>query len=158
MPYYTRFATPLCEILLVGSSSGVRYLHLYNGEGSAPPPPSPHWEANPGPLAEAQEQIEAYLAGERTSFSLSLAPKGTPFQLRVWEAVSTIPYGETRSYGEIASTMGAPRAARAVGMAVSLNPLPLLIPCHRVIGSDGSLTGFAPGLTLKRALLTLETP
>ena len=90
------------------------------------------------------------------TFDLPLSPGGTPFQRQVWEALTAIPYGETRTYGEVAAAIGRPRAVRAVGQADHRNPLPILIPCHRVVGADGSLTGYAGGLALKRALLALE--
>ena len=108
------------------------------------------------PLAEARRQLEAYFEGELREFDLPLAPQGTGFQLRVWEALRAIPYGETISYGELARRVGDPGAARAVGLANGRNPLPVIVPCHRVIGADGSLTGFGGGLDRKRALLELE--
>lgn len=109
------------------------------------------------PLLDAAEaQLREYFARTRRTFDLPLDPHGTAFELRVWAALRTIPYGETRSYGAIAAAIGNPRAARAVGMANHRNPLPILIPCHRVIGADGSLTGYAGGLAAKRRLLALE--
>lgn len=109
------------------------------------------------PLLDAAEaQLREYFAGTRRTFDLPLAPRGTAFQQRVWAALRTIPYGETRTYGELAAAIGNPRAARAVGMANHRNPLPILIPCHRVIGADGSLTGYAGGVETKRKLLALE--
>ena len=107
-------------------------------------------------LAEAARQIREYLAGERTLFSLPLAPHGTPFQLRVWEIIRQIPWGRTMTYGAISLLLGDRAKARAVGGAAGANPLPLVIPCHRVIGTDGSLTGFACGLAMKELLLELE--
>lgn len=104
----------------------------------------------------AARQLSEYFAGKRKAFDLPLAPEGTDFQKRVWEELTKIPYGETRSYGELAAALGNPRAARAVGMANNRNHLMIVIPCHRVIGADGSLTGFGGGLGMKRALLALE--
>ena len=104
-------------------------------------------------LDAAEAQLHEYFARTRRTFDLPLDPRGTAFELRVWAALRTIPYGETRSYGAIAAAIGSPRAARAVGMANHRNPLPILIPCHRVIGADGSLTGYAGGLETKRRLL-----
>ncbi len=101
-------------------------------------------------------QLAEYFAGQRRQFDVKLAPKGTPFQLAVWRALQDIPYGETRSYAEIAHTIGRPSATRAVGAANGANPIPIIIPCHRVIGSNGSLTGFGGGLNVKRQLLDLE--
>ncbi|MFR8257249.1 MAG: methylated-DNA--[protein]-cysteine S-methyltransferase [Oscillospiraceae bacterium] len=107
-------------------------------------------------LDAAEAQLHEYFARTRRTFDLPLDPRGTAFELRVWTALRTIPYGETRSYGAIAAAIGSPQAARAVGMANHRNPLPILIPCHRVIGADGSLTGYAGGLETKRRLLALE--
>ena len=109
-------------------------------------------------LASAQRQIEEYLRGERRAFDLPVRLQDTPFRMRVWQALQEIPWGETRSYGDIARQIGAPRAARAVGMANHANPLMLLVPCHRVIGADGSMGGFAAGCAIKAALLRLESP
>lgn len=107
-------------------------------------------------LKEAGEQLTEYLAGKRKSFTLVFAPSGTAFQQKVWKALLEIPYGETRSYGEIAKSIGQPQAARAVGMANNKNPLPIVIPCHRVIGANGKLVGYAGGLDVKEQLLKLE--
>jgi len=107
-------------------------------------------------LLEAERQLRDYFAGVRRTFALPLAPEGTPFQRAVWDALCTVPYGETRSYGEIAAQVGRPKAARAVGMANHRNPIPIVIPCHRVIGGDGSLTGYGGGLDKKSFLLELE--
>jgi methylated-DNA-[protein]-cysteine S-methyltransferase len=104
----------------------------------------------------ARAQLETYLAGERRDFSLALAPRGTRFQHRVWAALRAIPFGETRTYGQLAALLGNPSAARAVGRANATNPICVLVPCHRVIGADGSLTGFAFGEDIKRRLLALE--
>ena len=104
----------------------------------------------------ARQEIEEYLNGDRKSFSSPLDMQGTPFQIEVWNELLNIPYGETRSYGEIAAAVGRPRAARAVGAALGANPLPIIVPCHRVIGKNGSLVGFGGGLRLKEQLLLLE--
>jgi methylated-DNA-[protein]-cysteine S-methyltransferase len=108
-------------------------------------------------LAEAARQLDAYFAGDLREFSLPLRPSGTPFQLSVWEALREIPYGETATYGDLARSVGRPTAARAVGRANGQNPLPIVVPCHRVIGTDGTLTGYAGGLSFKQALLALES-
>jgi methylated-DNA-[protein]-cysteine S-methyltransferase len=115
-----------------------------------------HLEPAPERLVEVRRQLAEYFAGERTTFDLELAPEGSPFQLEVWEALREIPWGETRSYGEIARGIGRPNASRAVGAANGANPIPIVVPCHRVIGSDGSLTGFGGGLQAKTVLLELE--
>jgi methylated-DNA-[protein]-cysteine S-methyltransferase len=108
------------------------------------------------PFSAAADQLEAYFAGTLTEFTLPLAPAGTPFQRRVWAGLRAIPYGETWSYGQLADKIGSPAAARAVGLANGRNPIAVMIPCHRVIGSDGSLTGYGGGLDRKRYLLDLE--
>ena len=108
-------------------------------------------------LAETARQLAAYFAGELREFDLPLRPGGTPFQLTVWEALRGIPYGETVTYGELARRIGRPTAARAVGSANHHNPLPIVVPCHRVIGADGTLTGYAGGLGVKSALLAVES-
>lgn len=109
------------------------------------------------PLLDAAEaQLREYFAGARRTFDLPLAPHGTAFQQRVWTALRTIPYGETRTYGELAAAIDSPNASRAVGMANHRNPLPIVIPCHRVIGANGTLTGYAGGVEIKRRLLALE--
>lgn len=108
------------------------------------------------PFKAAADQLDAYFAGRLTSFDLPLAPHGSGFQRRVWAALQEIPYGQTQSYGELAVRVGSPGAARAVGLANGRNPIGIVIPCHRVVGSDGSLTGYGGGLERKRALLDLE--
>ena len=109
------------------------------------------------PLLDAAEaQLREYFAGARRTFDLPLAPHGTAFQQRVWAALRAIPYGETRTYGELAAAIDSPNASRAVGMANHRNPIPIIIPCHRVIGANGTLTGYAGGLEIKRRLLALE--
>ena len=105
---------------------------------------------------EAATQLMEYFAGKRRTFSLPLAPKGTPFQKEVWQALSSIPYGQTRSYADIAAQVGRPKAVRAVGMANNRNPTPIVIPCHRVVGSSGDMVGYAYGTKIKRYLLELE--
>ncbi|MEU3861077.1 methylated-DNA--[protein]-cysteine S-methyltransferase [Streptomyces sp. NPDC028722] len=107
-------------------------------------------------FAEAREQLETYFAGESTGFTVRLGLHGTPFQRSVWQQLARIPYGETRTYGELADLLGNPRASRAVGLANGRNPVGIIIPCHRVVGSDGSLTGYGGGLDRKRRLLDFE--
>lgn len=114
------------------------------------------WEHDPTAFPEAAEQLEAYFAGDLTTFDLDLDMVGTAFQRRVWEALTTIPYGETRSYGEIARQIDTPGASRAVGLANGHNPISIIVPCHRVIGSNGSLTGYGGGIERKRILLGME--
>jgi methylated-DNA-[protein]-cysteine S-methyltransferase len=111
---------------------------------------------DPARTAGLRRQLEEYFAGERREFDLTLAPEGTPFERSVWEELRRIPFGETRSYGEIARAIGRPNAFRAVGRANGANPIPIVVPCHRVIGADGSLTGFGGGLEAKSRLLEIE--
>lgn len=140
----------------------VGYLGLGEEEGALvrlylPNTPQPRLASRETPLlTRAREELMEYLRGERRSFTLPLRPEGTPFQQRVWEALQAIPWGETRTYGDIARAAQCPRGFRAVGMACNRNPLPILIPCHRVVSVDGALTGYAGGLELKRQLLELE--
>ncbi|MDX1884445.1 methylated-DNA--[protein]-cysteine S-methyltransferase [Mycolicibacterium sp. 120270] len=114
------------------------------------------WESDDNAFPEAVEQLESYFAGELFDFDLELDMVGTPFQRKVWTALLTIPYGETRSYGEIAAQIGSPGAFRAVGLANGHNPIGIIVPCHRVIGANGSLTGYGGGLDRKRTLLAME--
>ena len=149
MEFYC-FSTPLGMMAAEEEEGAIRRVYL-------PGRPIPRVASRPTPLLKgAEEQLMEYLAGERKAFDLPLAPQGTPFQQRVWRALQEIPYGQTRSYREIAQTVDSPRGFRAVGMANHRNPIPIFIPCHRVVGADGSLTGYAGGLELKRQLLGLE--
>jgi methylated-DNA-[protein]-cysteine S-methyltransferase len=147
-----RMDTPIGTLTLVASDAGLRAV-LFDGQ-LAPP----GTVAAPNPVLEAAaEQLREWFAGARTTFDVPLDLDGaTPFQRRAWRALADIPYGTTRSYGEQARVLGAPRAARAVGAANGRNPLPVVLPCHRLVGADGSLTGFAGGLDVKRALLAHE--
>jgi methylated-DNA-[protein]-cysteine S-methyltransferase len=129
---------------------------LYTNVDRRPPALDPGLAHDAGPFREATRQVEAYFAGARTTFDLQLAPRGTAFQRTVWAALLAIPYGHTASYGAVAARIGTPGASRAVGRANGANPISILIPCHRVIGGDGSLTGYGGGIDIKRALLDLE--
>jgi len=151
---YTYVDSPVGRLLLAGEAGVLKRIRFQSGSRAGGPEPG--WRCDPEPFREAARQLEAYFAGARRSFDLPLAPEATPFQSRVLEALRGIPYGETRSYKDIAIALGDPGAVRAVGSANGRNPLPLVIPCHRVIGSDGSLTGFGGGLETKRFLLDLE--
>ena len=144
------FETPL-GVMAAGEENGA-LVRVYL-PGTPMPRLMPH---RTGLLERAEGQILEYLKGERQVFDLPLSPVGTPFQLEVWKALGDIPFGQTRTYGEIAAAIGRPGAARAVGMANHRHPLPILIPCHRVVGADGALTGYAGGIEMKRALLALE--
>ncbi|WP_045727931.1 methylated-DNA--[protein]-cysteine S-methyltransferase [Xanthomonas sp. GPE 39] len=153
--YYDRFATPIGELTVaVGHEESVH--HLLFPENRYDAPDRADWIHDPAPVREARRQLQAYFDGERTGFELPLAPHGTVFQRRVWQALADIPYGATWSYAQLAQHLGQPRAVRAVGAANGRNPLPILLPCHRVIGANGTLTGFGGGLPTKAALLELE--
>ena len=147
---YTQIPSPIGPLLLDGTEDALQGLHM------APAAPLPGWRSAREPFAGAIEQLEQYFAGDRIEFDLELDMQGTAFQKDVWNALLTIPYGETRSYGEIARQIGRPDRARAVGAANGSNPTSIIVPCHRVIGSDGSLTGYGGGLDRKRFLLELE--
>lgn len=149
-------ATAHGEMLLGGNEEVLHHVLLPNAATAARPRLADADRGRPPAVARAETQIEEYFAGERTSFDLALEPIGTEFQRAVWLALDTIPYAKTASYGDIARRVGRPTAFRAVGMANSQNPLPVVLPCHRVIGSDGSLTGFGGGLELKEAMLAHE--
>jgi methylated-DNA-[protein]-cysteine S-methyltransferase len=152
--HFTKIKSPLGPLLLVADDSGLRQAGFV--EGKHPAQPDPAWIESPVPLAEPIRQLRAYFAGELETFDLPLAPQGTAFQLRVWKLLCDIPYGETVSYGELARRAGNPKASRAVGLANGRNPIPIIIPCHRVIGSNGKLTGYGGGLPIKEKLLALE--
>jgi methylated-DNA-[protein]-cysteine S-methyltransferase len=151
---YTYLESPLGRILLAGGPGGLKAINFQDGQGALSP--AADWEPSPEGLREAAEQIGAYFAGRLRTFELALDPGGTPFQRQVYRALQAIPYGETTSYGALARRLGRPNAARAVGAANGRNPLPIVVPCHRVIGNDGSLTGYYGGLRIKAFLLALE--
>ena len=151
---YTTMDSPIGELLLLGDGEA---LHgLYMQEGRKPIGISPSWELSPAAFADVREQLTEYFAGGRTSFDVPLVMAGAPFQRRVWHALQDIPYGETISYGELARRVGNAKASRAVGLANGRNPLAIVVPCHRVIGADGSLTGYGGGLDRKVWLLEHE--
>lgn len=151
-----RFRTmdsPVGLLTLAGRDGRLRHLRMVDQTYE---PDRNGWEADATAFPDAVEQLVAYFAGELTTFDLDLDLTGTAFQRRVWEALLTIPYGETRSYGEIARQIGAPAASRAVGLANGHNPIGIIVPCHRVIGANGSLTGYGGGIAKKRTLLGME--
>jgi len=152
--YYCYLDTPLGDLLLGGDEDGLELVSF--PEGTRRREPDPAWIYNEKPFAEVRRQLTEYFAGERTAFDLPLKPTGTAFQLRVLDELQKIPYGTTCSYSDIAERIGKPRAVRAVGAANGRNPIPIIIPCHRVIGAGGDLTGFGGGLAAKQALLKLE--
>lgn len=148
---FTRFASPLGEILVCGDDQGLQRLVLAAEEVPDPP----EGQRDDAAFDDVREQVLGYLAGRRRHFSLELAPGGSDFQRQVWAALVRIPYGETRTYGDLARRLGRDGAARAIGAANGANPLPLLIPCHRVVAADG-LGGYSGGTALKQRLLVLE--
>ena len=148
------FDTPVGKMMAIGDDAALHFVHL---PGSFDDVSLPIDRAGtPGAVGETVDQIEAYFDHRLKTFSLPLDPKGTDFQRRVWLALAEIPYGQTESYGQLAERVGNPKACRAVGLANGRNPIPLVLPCHRVIGSNGSLTGYGGGLDLKQRLLDHE--
>ena len=154
MTTYSTFKSPVGELLLVGDDEGLRGLYLPDHRRG--PQVAAGWRRDDGALAAVRAQLAGYFAGDRTEFDLPLVPDGTPFQLRVWEALKQIPYGETRCYGDLAKQLGRAGAARAVGAANGRNPISIVVPCHRVVGAGGALTGYAGGVVVKRTLLDHE--
>jgi methylated-DNA-[protein]-cysteine S-methyltransferase len=152
--YYCYLETPIGDLLLAGDEEALTLVGF--PQGSMRHDPEPDWIYNEKPFVEARRQLAEYFAGDRKSFELPLKLTGTEFQVRVLEELQRIPYGETKSYRDIAERIGRPKAVRAVGAANGRNPIPIIIPCHRVIGSHGELTGFGGGLDTKEALLRLE--
>jgi methylated-DNA-[protein]-cysteine S-methyltransferase len=153
MIHYRTIDSPIGPLALAGRGKVLTYLRMVDQTYE---PDRTNWVPDDRAFPDAVEQLEAYFAGERTDFDLELSLAGSEFQRRVWQALLTIPYGETRSYGEIAEQIGASGAARAVGLANGRNPIAIIVPCHRVIGASGSLTGYGGGLERKQSLLELE--
>jgi len=152
--HYRQIASPVGTLTIAATDAG---LHAIEFPSNRHPQRRQGWREGDHPLLrQAQAQLDEYFAGERQAFDLPLAPQGTPFQREVWFALAAIPYGQTASYAQLASSVDRPAASRAVGAANGRNPLPIVLPCHRVIGADGSLTGFGGGLPTKRFLLELE--
>jgi methylated-DNA-[protein]-cysteine S-methyltransferase len=151
---FTRIESPVGPLLLASDGSALLNIDFVNGRRAASPDPS--WREDDTQFREPIRQLRAYFAGELKEFSLPLAPQGTTFQQKVWTGLCEIPYGETITYGELARRVGNPNASRAVGLANGSNPIPIIIPCHRVIGSNGKLTGYGGGLPIKEKLLALE--
>ncbi|MCT4617329.1 MAG: methylated-DNA--[protein]-cysteine S-methyltransferase [Candidatus Gracilibacteria bacterium] len=155
--YYDIFDTKLCQVLLVGNNDGLKILEMkFLDELEKDFKINENWEENNDFFTDIREQILEYFDGKRKKFNIKLNLDGTDFQKKVWEQLIKIPYGETASYKEIATKVGNSKASRAVGLANNKNPIPIIIPCHRVIGSDGKLTGFAHGIGNKQKLLDLE--
>ena len=152
--HYHVMASPIGDLLMAGEADALQVVHFQGGVRPMQPPAQ--WVRDARPFREVVRQLEAYFDGKLRDFNLPLSPSGTDFQLKVWRTLQTIPYGETWSYGQLARRIRRPDAPRAVGAANGQNPIPVIIPCHRVIGADGSLTGFGGGLPIKQKLLALE--
>lgn len=152
--YYCYHSSPVGSLLLAGDGDGLRLIAFE--QERHPVSPEPGWIEDPTPLRRTMTYLDAYFNGKKPKVRVPAVLTGTPFQLAVWSVLQDIPYGETCSYGEVARQVGKPAAARAVGAAVGQNPIPILIPCHRVVGASGALTGFGGGLGVKRTLLALE--
>jgi methylated-DNA-[protein]-cysteine S-methyltransferase len=156
MTRYIRFVTPLGSLFATAAGSSLTGIHFEGGRHA--PAIAREWTEDPdsSPLRECAQQLRDYFEGKRQRFDLPLMPQGTPFQKRVWEEIARIPYGSTLTYAELAARAGAPGAARAAGAATGRNPLSIVVPCHRVVGTDGTLTGYAGGLERKTMLLEIE--
>jgi methylated-DNA-[protein]-cysteine S-methyltransferase len=151
---YTTVDSPIGELLLLGDDRRLR--GLYMQDGRKPARVAVDWEPDASAFTDTIAQLDEYFDGRRTTFELSLDMRGSPFEQRVWRALQDIPYGKTASYGEVAQRVGQPSAARAVGLANGRNPIAVIVPCHRVIGANGTLTGYGGGLERKQLLLELE--
>lgn len=154
MKQYCYYQSPIGKLLLVGTDGVLEALYFSNSQEHVHI--SEDWQCDESCFQIALTQLAEYFAGTRREFDLKMAPKGTAFQKSVWQELQKVPFGQTASYGEIAERIGNKKASRAVGMANGKNPIPIIVPCHRVIGKDGSLTGFGGGLEVKRQLLKLE--
>lgn len=152
--FYSYIDSPLGDLLVVRDEDGITGLYLPTGRHKKTPITG--WTRDDTAFDDARQQLAEYFAGERTEFTLPLNPHGTAFQMTVWNALKQIPFGETASYGETAQAIGNPTASRAVGLANGQNPISIVVPCHRVIGANGSLTGYGGGLDAKRWLLSHE--
>ena len=152
MTLYTTVSSPIGELMLCGDEASLTALHLPGHWAK----PAAGWQRDDVRFADVARQLDEYFAGERTTFDVPLRMDGGPFEREVWAELLNIPYGATTSYGEIARRVGKPHASRAVGAANGRNPVAIIVPCHRVIGSDGTLTGYGGGLERKRTLLDLE--
>jgi methylated-DNA-[protein]-cysteine S-methyltransferase len=152
--YYAEMESPVGQLRLVAEEMGLRTVWFLRGRKKEEP--EAEWKEDAAFFIDVRRQLREYFSGTLKEFDIPLLMDGTEFQKRVWKMLQTIPYGETISYGELAKKIGDPKAVRAVGAANGQNPIPIIVPCHRVIGSDGSLTGFGGGIENKRKLLELE--
>lgn len=154
--YYTRYQSGLAPIILVGDENGLERLYFDVPQAKQKLDMSPLWIENTSFFAEVIKQLDEYFAGDRKEFDVKLNLTGSEYQRKIWELLKEIPYGQTRTYKEIAERSGDPNASRAVGNANGKNPVPLIIPCHRVVGADSKLTGYAFGVELKQKLIQFE--
>ena len=152
--WFTEIESPVGPLRLAADEAGLRRIDFLAGSGESAPPSD--WIRAEARLKPVIQQLKEYFAGARRDFEGPLAPEGTPFQQRVWQCLREIPYGATVSYGELAARVGNPKASRAVGLANGRNPIPIVIPCHRVIGKNGTLVGYGGGLAIKQKLLAIE--
>lgn len=155
---YDLLPTALGELLVTDHGEGLSGLYFPGHRRGKGPQVEEGWVRDATPFVALREQLDDYLAGRRRDFDLPLSPRGTPFQREVWDQLASIPYGETVTYGEVALAIGRPRSTRAVAAAIGANPLSIIVPCHRVVGANRTLTGYAGGLDRKRHLLDLEHP
>jgi methylated-DNA-[protein]-cysteine S-methyltransferase len=157
MHYYELYESPQGQMLLVADGEGLSGVY-FDGQKYLPRV-EPEWrrDARHAPLCQAKRELAEYFGGERKRFETELAPEGTPFQQTVWKAISAVGFGKTTTYSELALRAGFPGSARAAGAATGRNPISIIVPCHRIVGSNGGLTGYAGGLDRKRALLALES-
>lgn len=153
--YYTKIQSPVGPLLLAADDRGLCFISFSASRRAVHVQPG--WKRDPAPFEETVRQLQAYFRGELKEFTVPLAFEGTPFQQSVWKNLLAIPYGKTISYSQLADRVGQPKAVRAVGLANGQNPIPIIIPCHRVIGSNGKLTGYGGGLPIKEKLLALES-
>ena len=154
MTIYTHLSSPIGPLLLVADDSGLREIRF--AKNGQPAKPDREWKKDSSAFSATKRQLTDYFGGKLETFDLAVCPQGTDFQQSVWSELCKIPYGDTISYGELARRVGNPNASRAVGLANGSNPIPIIIPCHRVIGSNGKLTGYGGGLDIKEKLLALE--
>jgi methylated-DNA-[protein]-cysteine S-methyltransferase len=155
MTVYDMIDSPIGQLLVTADDDGLTGIYMENHKGG--PAVASDWRRDPSKFREVSEQLRAYFAGELTEFNVPLNLRGTQFQKAVWTQLQTIPFGHTATYGDLAKTLGAPNASRAVGSAVGRNPVSIVVPCHRVLGAGGAITGYAGGVTRKRTLLELES-
>jgi len=154
--YYDIYKSPFCDIILVGNKEGLQHLHLNTGKGNRIFELSSSWIKNPYFFKDTISQLDLYFKGKLKSFDIKLNLQGTDFQKKVWNQLIQIPFGNICTYKDIAKSLGDINLSRAVGMANSKNPIPIIIPCHRVMGQNGNLTGFAHGIDIKEKLILLE--